>query len=364
MAIAAVRVQVPLRVHFNFNSFLIEFWPFPQWCSSDIYFHLCSSYQTALHMKWGFMGFGNIAPKFLKSLQAFPDQMVAAIATKSGKETASQLCPGARLYDDYRQLAEDDDIDIIYISTTHNFHEDQVLMSLASGKHVLCEKPMALNMASALKLSQFPRKSFLMEAMWTRFLPGYKKAMELISEGLIGEVHWMQANFAFDRPGNPDGRHRNPLLAGGALYDIGIYPLAMALDLAGNVSPTKLTALANFTPENVDMNLAFNLSFKNGFMAQGFCAFDKEGTNDAVVMGKTGSLTLKDFWRCQQITHEQNGELYTYYLPFTETGYYHEIEECIQCIRGGKLESKLMSLEHSLLLSSTMEQLLNMARLG
>lgn len=315
-------------------------------------------------MNWGFIGFGNIAHKFLKSLLAVPGQNVSAIATKSGKDTASYKCPEAVIYNDYADLVKDENVDIVYICTTHNFHVDQVLMCLDHHKHVICEKPMALDLASAQKIKSHPRSTFLMEAMWTRYLPAYKKAMQLIKEGLIGEVHWMTANFTFDHPGSAEGRHRNPALAGGAMYDIGIYPLALALDLAGNKAPVEYRSMANWSEENVDINMTFDMRFENGFVAQCFCALDKEGSNDAIIMGKKGSLVLKDFWRCQKIEHITNEEVYTYYLPYTETGYFHEIEEAVQCIENGLMESPSMTIDHSVLVSKMMETLLKDAKNG
>lgn len=313
-------------------------------------------------MNWGFMGFGGIAPKFLKSLHAIPDQKIVAVATKSGKENAAYKCPGAVLYDDYLSLVTDAKVEIVYISTTHNFHLDQVIMCLENGKHVICEKPMSLTKEDALRIANFPRKTFLMEGMWTRFLPAYDKMKRLIDEKLIGEIQWMTANFAFDSPGTSEGRHKNPNLGGGAMYDIGIYPLALALDLVGNVKPDKYKAIATWSERHIDMTMTFDMFFAGGFIAQCLCSFDREGSNDAIIMGSKGSLVMKDFWRCQKIEHISKEETYTYYLPFTETGFFHEIQEALECIQKGLLESPKMKISDTVLLADMMETLLRDAR--
>ena len=182
--------------------------------------------------KWGIIGCGQIAGKFAESLKVISDAILYAAASRSG-EKARSFCKKYHVrkwYDSYEKLAEDPEIDAIYIATPHNLHLENSTLCIQNRKAVLCEKPLTVNEREAKKLIKNAReaKVFLMEAFWTRFLPSTVKLNQLLEDGLIGEVKLLQADFGYYMPFDGNHRSYNPDLAGGALLDVGIYPINFA----------------------------------------------------------------------------------------------------------------------------------------
>ncbi|HMP29613.1 MAG TPA: Gfo/Idh/MocA family oxidoreductase [Saprospiraceae bacterium] len=298
-------------------------------------------------MKWGFCGFGHIAKKFCTALQSIDGQTIVAVATKSKQAEVSEWIENCKVYSSYEALAQDDEVTIVYINTTHNFHVEQVLLFANAGKNVVCEKPMYIHRDEIKKLQAVTDSVFIMEALWSRFLPAYQFVKQKIDQGLIGQLTWMDVNFAFDNSDQPKDRLQNLDLAGGALLDIGVYPIQLALDLMNNEPPDYINAIASLNDHKVDITTSMILKWKNDFYANCFCSVDRIGRNEAVIYGKKGYITMKLFWMCEEVSITIDDTTEIHYFPHKVNGFEYQIEEAIQCIKDGKKQSSIMSLSHS-----------------
>jgi len=313
-------------------------------------------------MKWGFLGFGRIASKFLESLEATEGEVPYAFASRSNAKALSQEFPNVKIYDDYQVLLADPEIDIIYISTTHNFHCQNVIDSLRAGKHVLCEKPMGISSREIQKMITVARETgqFLMEAMWMRFLPAYREAIALVKNGGIGEVKYMTASFGFRSIDKltRDGRLLNPDLAGGALFDVGVYPLTIMSDLFG-WEPKSFHAAAQLSSTGVDETIQMQFTFEGGQMAQLLGSIGIQTNKEACIYGTEGFIRLPLFWKAQSYEVVKEEEVERFDLPFISTGYAHEITEVVACVKEGRTESNQFSLNDSLMSARLVESILS-----
>ncbi len=168
-------------------------------------------------MNWGFIGFGRIAVKFMESLRLVKSETPYALASRSNAEQLKSQFSDLKIYDSYEDLLNDIEVDIVYVSTTHNFHKQNVIDALRNGKHVLCEKPMGLTVAEIEEMIAVARgeEKFLMEGLWSRFLPGYQKVREVVESGEIGDITLIRSEFAFTDPSHKN-RLYDPNLAGGS----------------------------------------------------------------------------------------------------------------------------------------------------
>ncbi len=307
-------------------------------------------------MKWGFIGYGRIAKKFFEGLQHI-GLPVAAIASRSSKEIPG----GVTSFQSYEELLADPEVDIVYISTTHNTHAEWAIKSLQAGKHVLCEKPMSTSFKSTFDMVGAAKSSgtFLMEAIWSRYLPGYQKAIELIKEDIIGEVFQINAQFGFRmNPDDPKERLINPDLAAGALWDVGIYPISLAQDIFGD-DPMTIKADAILSDLGVEDRCAIQLTYPNQGIAQLTCAINLKTHNTAVITGKKGHLIMHDFWKCEKLEiHLHDKEVEVIELPMTHNGLCHEARACSNLIQIGETQSPIMTWEHSLQLARIMDSVL------
>jgi len=312
-------------------------------------------------MNWGMLGFGRIAPTFVESLKQVPDQHFYALASRSAAAELQRKLPQVKVYDNYQDLCLDPKVDIIYVSTTHNFHFDNVRMALEAGKHVLCEKPMGISLEETeamIRLAQ-QRKLLLMEGMWTRFQPNYQKLKELLADKAIGDIHLVQADFGFRsaRSADVDGRLLNPDLAGGATYDVGVYPIAFANDIYDG-RPTEVYATAHRTSTGVDGSTSILLRYGLGQLAQLSCSVILDTRREAVLYGTEGHITVPMFWKGQKIKLHRNGNLETFENPYISTGYSYEIQSFVDTLAEGKLENPIFSHKDSLDMAWVVDQVL------
>lgn len=313
-------------------------------------------------MKWGFIGFGRIARKFLESLNAVGGEEAYAFASRSNASALQQEFPDVVVYDSYEKLLSDSDVDIVYISTTHNFHAQNTIDALKAGKHVLCEKPMAISPEEILEMTRVANETglFLMEAMWMRFLPAYREAITRAKSGEIGEIKYMTASFGFRSADKltTDGRLLNPDLAGGALYDVGVYPLTIASDLFG-WEPADFKAHAIISDTGVDETIQLQLDFGNNRLAQLVGSIGLHTNKEAFIYGTEAYIRIPYFWKAQsyEIVKEEEGVKFD--IPYTSTGYAHEIMEVAECIEQGKTQSELFTLNDSLMSAQLVERILS-----
>ena len=287
---------------------------------------------------------------------------IVAIASRSSSDSIPE---GVKSYDNYEDLLADPAVDIVYISTTHNTHAEWAIKSLRAGKHVLCEKPMSTSFKSTFDMVEAAKSSgkFLMEAIWSRYLPAYQKVIELIKDDVIGEVFQVTANFGFKmNPDDPKERLLNPALAAGALWDVGIYPISLAQDIFGD-DPMTVKADGILSDLGVDDRCAIQLTYPNQGIAQLTCAINLRTLNHAVITGTKGHIVMEDFWMCEKFelfVHDQDPK--AFHLPMTHNGYSHEARACTNLIKIGEKQSPIISWEHSLQLARIMDNILAQIR--
>ena len=311
---------------------------------------------------WGILATGTIARKFAEAVRIVPDAELVAVGSRSA-ETAEKFGEQfniPRRYASYEALANDPDVDVIYVATPHNFHMENTILCLEAGKAVLCEKPFAVNAGQVLRMIDVAgeKKLFLMEAMWTRFLPVIAQVRWWLGEGQIGEVWYLQADFGFRGEWNPEGRHLNPELAGGALLDVGVYTVALA-SMVFERPPVKIASAAHLGQTGVDEQSAMVFSYEAGELAVLFSAVRTKTPQEAVIVGTKGTIKIHSpFWCATTAAisiKEKKDE--TVEMPHKGNGFEYQIEEVMQCLRTGRLESDIMGLEESLEIAGTMDEI-------
>lgn len=301
-------------------------------------------------MNWAFLGYGNIAQQFHQSLREFTDQKVHVIASRSNAIDLRVDHPDVIVYDDYEDLYSDSSIDIVYISTTHNFHFEQVIQCLEHGKHVLCEKPMGVSYDQVKQMVETAQRTqrYLLEGLWTQYLPAYREVIRLIKTGLIGDLKFVRSDFSVNFPFSAESRLYNPKLSGGSMFDLGVYNVALVNDLYDRL-PTRITVNGEYTETGVDAYIGAGLSYDGGQSAQIYCGLNATTQWEAMVVGTKGWIKMEEFFQCQKFTYQLDGERsQTIELPFRSTGFYHEIASTIDHIAAGEIQSDVFSHQKSL----------------
>ena len=315
---------------------------------------------------WGIIGPGKIAAKFAKALLNISNSELIAVASRD-KERAKLFAnkyKAKRYYENYEALANDDKIDIVYIATPHTFHHRDVLLCLNNKKAVLCEKPMSVNYQSTLEMVTLARNNnvFLMEAMWTRFLPIIKETIRLIEIGKIGELKFVRADFGFTFPFNPGSRIFDLKLGGGSLLDIGVYPLFLALQLLGE--PDAIKSFAHLSVTGADESMNAMLYYKNKAMASVFSTVAANTPVIAEITGTDGCITIQSPWyKSSSLVLRKNNTEKKISLPYGENGFEFEIEEVTNCLDNNLTESPALPLSFSLMMSKVVNEISNQCNL-
>lgn len=297
-------------------------------------------------VNWGILGLGNIAGKFAEDLLLIEGAVLQGVASRdvSKARIFAKNYKARKVYNNYEALTTDPDIDIIYIATPHVFHFEHTMLCLRAGKAVLCEKPLAMNSVEVRTMVDEAnrRKLFLMEAMWTRFIPGTEKVLELTANGAIGSIEFIKADFGFKGDGNLESRVYNKSLGAGSLLDIGIYPVYLSLLLQG--APDTIRAIANFTETGVDASTSMLFGNASGTNACLEATIIADTPIEALIFGTKGSLQMHSrFHHTKEITVRLNdGKMKSFNLDYTGNGYYHEILEVMRCLQSGLIESPRM----------------------
>lgn len=297
-------------------------------------------------IRWGVLGPGRIAHRFAGGLSAVDDSRLYAVASRSSEraEAFRARWDGEVAYGGYEALAADPSVDAVYIATPHRFHFENAMMCLEAGKHVLCEKPLAVNQDQAVQLVEAARARdlFLMEALWTRFLPIYRLAKTWLDEDRIGEVRQVVSSFSILADRNPDGRLLNLELAGGALLDLGVYNIALS-QWAFGMNPIGVTARGFIGETGVDEIVSATLDYGGGRMAQFMCGLRAQMENDLRIYGTDGEITVKSlFLAGTTATLITRGEESTVTKPLKVNGFEYQIEAASTCIQEGLVESTIM----------------------
>lgn len=311
--------------------------------------------------RWGIMGTGWISTRFAEGLRHVPGARLVGVGSRSQK-SASEFAQAYEIpsfHSSYDALANDESVDVVYVGTPHHLHHDCTMMALRAGKHVLCEKPFAINANEAVEMITFARERglFLMEAMWTRFIPAVVRARELLAAGAIGEARMMTAEFGFRVPFDPKHRLLDLALGGGALLDVGVYPTALAHMIFGK--PVRVAGIAHIGETGVDEQSAWVLGFNGGAIALCSAAIQTETSQRAIINGTLGEIILhKPFWTPSKLTlHIYGREKTEMELHIQGNGYNYQAIEVQDCLRRGSLESAIMPLDETLAIMETMDTL-------
>ena len=297
-------------------------------------------------INWGILGTGNIASIFAKDLKLVPGANLMAVGSRSS-DTAKDFgnrFGAERCYSSYADLASDPDVDIIYIATPHTYHFDNTRLCLINNKAVLCEKPFMVNTLQAKEIIELARQKnlFIMEAMWTRFLPLMDVLKKLISSGAIGELMSVQADFCFHNEFDINSRLFNPGLAGGALLDVGVYPVMLAHSFLGK--PKSIKAIATIGQSGVDESTGAIFDYDHGKTAIIQSSVSYSSPTEAVLSGTKGYIKVKRRWfEMNSLTvHRIGKDPETIEKPYEGRGFHFEIKEAQRCIKNGEIESPLM----------------------
>ncbi|MFE4758175.1 Gfo/Idh/MocA family protein [Streptomyces mirabilis] len=314
-------------------------------------------------VRWGVLATGGIAHTFAEDLRLIPeDAELVAVGSRSA-ESARRFADRhgiapAHTHGSWQDLATDPDVDVVYVATPHSAHHTASALCLEAGKAVLCEKPFTLNLGQAQDLVDMARKRglFLMEAMWTYVNPAVLRMRELIADGAIGEVRSVHADFSISLPYDADHRLHDPQQGGGALLDLGVYPVSFAQMLLG--VPDCVSAWAHLNPQGVDDNTGIVLGYESGPAAVLSCSLGTKTAQRASVNGTSGRIEfVSDFFHAGGfVLHRQGHEPEQVRLPDSPgNGYTHEALEVARCLRAGLTESPYVPLDGTLAVMATLD---------
>ena len=302
-------------------------------------------------VRWGILGCGKIAQKFVNDLLLIDGCCLTAVGSRSKEKAEAFKIKNNATYSfgSYEDLVSCEEVDVIYVATPHPMHKDNAILCLNNGKHVLCEKPFAMNSTQVEEMIQAAKSNqkFLMEAIWTQFFPYLQKLKELIADDQLGEIRMIEADFGFKAGFDPSSRLFDKQLGGGALLDIGIYPLFLCHSLLG--PPAEISSSAIIGKTGIDESTCINLKWNNGAMASLNCTILCDTASVAKVYGTKSYAHIDARWHeAKSMTiRNRDGILDSFAFDDNYTGYAYEIMEVNRCIKNGQLESEVLPLSFS-----------------
>jgi len=359
---------------------------------------------TVRSVRWGILGTGAVAEYFAQGLRVVADTEVLAVASRTlaGAQSFSQRLSVPRAYGSYEDLVEDRDVDVVYVATPPHVHRDHCVLCLEAGKPVLCEKPFTINADEAREVIALARKKqlFCMEAMWMRFIPLIQKTQEIIQAGDIGEVRMFTADFGFLNDFGEGHRFFDPDLGGGALLDLGVYPLSLAYMLLGE--PSNIVSQASLTESGVDEQSTIVLKYSDKCLATIHATVGCNTPTEALIVGTKGQVRIHTpMYRPHRLSVQMFSEAGTAsssereaasglrsgvisyakrsrllrklffavdgylaplrhgypstVIPFEGNGYGYEAEEVVRCLKLGRCESDIMPLDETLRIVEAMD---------
>lgn len=302
--------------------------------------------------RWGILGTGNIAHQVVSDLQLLPDAHVAAVGSRS-QERADAFGDAFDVparFGSYEALVTESEVDVIHVATPHTAHVEHAAMALEAGCAVLCEKPLAINVAEAKRLIATARAEdqFLMEAMWTRFFPVMADVRRLVrEEQRLGDVQQFRADIGLVQEFDPGHRLFDPALGGGALLDLGVYPIAFVFDLFGPPDEVSSTAVVGET--GVDEQCAVIFDYDDGCQAVWQASIRADVGRTCAIAGSKGRLHGRRAWwkGAPYDWTRADGSTETFARPYQGNGYQFEAAHVMQCLRKGRNESPVMPLDES-----------------
>ncbi|MFJ5707031.1 Gfo/Idh/MocA family protein [Streptomyces sp. NPDC093105] len=311
-------------------------------------------------VRWGVLATGGIAERFATDLAELDGAEVVAVAsrTEASARAFADRFGIERAYGGWDGLFADPEVDVVYVATPHHAHREAAGRALEAGKAVLCEKAFTLNAREAEELVALARGRglFLMEAMWMYCNPLVRRLAELVRDGAIGEVRTVQADFGLAGPFGPDHRLRDPAVGGGALLDLGVYPVSFAQLLLGE--PDSVQAHARISPEGVDLNTGMLLGWSDsGASALLSCSLEADTPLTASVTGTKGRIDVpRGFFFPERFTLLRAGaEPEEFTNSHDPHSLRHEAAEVMRCLRAGETESPLVPLDGTLAVMRTLD---------
>ena len=316
-------------------------------------------------VRWGIIGPGRIAHSFANDIAATSNAELTAVAARSGDRArgfaAQYHIPHA--HEGYAALYANPDVDAVYVATPHSLHLPNCQQAMLAGKSVLCEKPLVLAPEEAVALIDTAKNSgqYLMEGMWTWYLPAIRKAQEWVAAGRIGEVRHVKADFGYPLPYSPDLREYDARVGGGCVLEMGIYPIALArLFLSGE--PRHIEAMGRTAANGVEDDVSVLLDYGHAIATLG-TSFRCKLQNWAYIIGTQGYIEIPDFWRADQCSLYSLDERIDHFEAPRETfGFNYQIEEVSADILAGRKQSGVVPLATSLALQQDMQAIRRLAK--
>ncbi len=311
-------------------------------------------------IRWGILGTGRIARNFAEGLRDAKGAVASAAGsrTRESAESFSDELGIPHRYATYEALCASTEVDVIYVATPHPLHASCTRMALERGKHVLCEKPFAINRREAESMVALARGKglFLMEAMWTRFFPIMAQVRAWVADGAIGEVRMVSADFGFRTDADETSRLLDPALAGGSLLDVGIYPVSFASMVYGR-QPESIASAATMSPQGIDEQCAIAFKYANGELALLSSAVRTDTPLEARIMGSDGMIHIHPpFYKPSKATLSRPDQAdQTVEIPVGGNGMNYEAEAVTNDILAGRTENALMPLDESLAIMGTLD---------
>jgi len=308
--------------------------------------------------RWAIAGTGGIADAFTRDLALVPGAEVVAVGSRA-PETAEAFASShgiARAHGSYAALAADDEVDIVYVASPHASHLEHALLFLGAGRHVLCEKPLGLSVAQVQQMvdAAAANDRFLLEAIWSRFLPAYAELRAQLAQGVIGEPRMVEAEFGFVMPFDPIHRLFDPALGGGATLDLGIYPIQLGHLVLG--APDEVAATGHLGTTGVDEHVAAVLRHPGGGITVAKASLTASLRCGATISGTLGTIELPPFMHQPEslVVRGLDGER-TIEAPITGVGLHHEALEVQRCLAAGERESPLLTHAESLAIAGSLD---------
>lgn len=312
-------------------------------------------------LRWGILATGGIAHQFTNDLvlNGFHVQAVGS-RSQAGADAFAATFGIPTAHGSYEALVADPEVDLIYISTPHPLHVENAVLALNAGKHVVIEKPLTLNAAEARRIVDLAasKNLLLLEAMWTRFLPHMVRIREILTAGTLGEVRSLIADHTQDLSDDPAHRINALELGGGALLDLGIYPISFASELFGR--PEKILASATFKSTGADAQVALVFHHANGEMSSILTASDTRGPNTASILGTEGRIDIDAIWYSPttiRVYDAAGTVIETFSADVVGRGMHFQAGEAERLVRAGQISSPIMSAEESVSIMETLDEI-------
>jgi len=315
--------------------------------------------RSAPALRWGILGPGWIANAFVAAVKAGTQQQVVAVGSRDEPRARAfaEKWDVAGVYCSYEELVADPNVDVVYVATPHSHHRDHALQAIAAGKHVLVEKAFTRNANEAREVVDAARQKqvFCMEAMWTRFLPHMVALRKLLADGAVGDIVNLQADHGQFFPFQAAHRLYDPRLAGGALLDLGIYPVSFAHDILGE--PSRVHAVGTLTPSNVDGQVSLIFAYDSPAQAELSTTLWARTATRASIAGTAGRIDIDGpFYTPTGFTLERlDGTTFRFEKPLTH-GLHFQAAEVARRVSAGELESPLMPLDESVQIMSVLDE--------